>query len=193
MTPRLGPLLGLGLGLVIGCTAYGLLRILLPGSFAVAAIAPGICAGVGARLGRALGTPAEMRIIVFGALFAALAGEYALFIEIAELADVEPDVAAFTAHLTRSGTWLAFTIGFLVLGIFTGVRLLVGNDPLGDILAHGSDAVPPGAHGTPCPRCGSVQTSVADQTLQLECHQCDHRWRPGAPSGPVAEAPAEQP
>lgn len=175
MTGRIGALTGLGVGLVLGCTAYGLLRIMLPGDLAIAAAAPGLLAGIGARLGRAFGTPAQLRVIVFGSLFAALAGEYAVWLELAE-AGYAAD--AFAAHLVRSATWLVFTIAFLVFGIFLGVRLLVGNDPLGDILEHGADAVPPGAHGTPCPRCGSLQTALDGRTLELECHQCGNRWRP---------------
>lgn len=175
MTGRLSALIGIGLGLVLGCTVYGVLRALLPGDFAVAAIAPGLLAGIGARLGRAFGTPAQLRIIVFGSLFAVLAGEYFVWdaLRASGLA-----VDAFVPHLLRSAQWLVFTIGFLVFGIFAGVRLLVGNDPLGDILAHGSDAVPPGAHGTPCPRCGSVQTVLDRRSLELECNACGHRWRP---------------
>lgn len=176
MSGRLGALIGIGLGLVFGCTAYGLIRVMMPGDFAIAAAAPGLFTGLGARLGRAFGTPAQLRIIVFGSLFAALAGEYAVWLELADAGYA----LAFVPHLLRSTVWLVFTIAFLVFGIFLGVRLLVGNDPLGDILEHGSDAVPPGAHGTPCPRCGSLQTALDDRSLELECHQCGNRWRPSA-------------
>ena len=177
MSGRLGALAGIGFGLVLGCTAYGLLRVVMPGDFAIAAVAPGLLAGIGARIGRAFGTPGQLRIIVFGSLFAVLGGEYFVWdaLRTSGLA-----VEAFVPHLLRSGQWLGFTIGFLVFGIFAGVRLLVGNDPLGDILEHGGDAVPPGAHGTPCARCGSVQTALDEKTLELECAACGHRWRPAA-------------
>lgn len=175
MTGRLGALLGIGIGLVLGCTAYGVLRAVLPGEFAIAALAPGLLAGIGARVGRAFGTPGQLRIIVFGSLFAVLAGEYFVWDELRASGLAVED---FVPHLLRSAQWLIFTIGFLVFGIFLGVRLLVGNDPLGDILEHGSDAVPPGAHGTPCARCGSLQTVLDPRSLELECNACDHRWRP---------------
>lgn len=180
MSGRIGALLGIGAGLVLGCTAYGLLRVLMPGDLAVAAIAPGLLAGIGARLGRAFGTPGQLRIIVFGALFAVIGGEYFVWDALRTSGLTE---AAFVPHLLRSWQWLIFSIGFLVFGIFLGVRLLVGNDPLGDILEHGGDAVPPGATGTPCARCGSLQTALDDRTLELECHQCGHRWRPAGEGG----------
>lgn len=175
MTGRIIALTGIGVGLVAGCTAYGLLRVVMPGDFAVAAIAPGLLAGIGARIGRAFGTPSQLRIIVFGSLFAVLGGEYYVWEAFSEAGLA---VDAFVPHLLRSAQWLIFTIGFLVFGIFAGVRLLVGNDPLGDILEHGADAVPPGAHGTPCARCGSVQTALDARSLELECAACGHRWRP---------------
>lgn len=174
MSGRLGALVGLGTGLVLGCTAYGLLRVALPDDLALAAVAPGLLAGLGARIGRAFGTPGQLRIIVFGSLFATLAGEYAVWLELSEAGYA---AEAFVPHVFRSTTWLVFTIAFLIFGIFLGVRLLVGGDPLGDILTHGSDAVPSGAHGTPCPRCGSLQTALDGRSLELECHQCDNRWR----------------
>ena len=63
MTGRLGALLGIGIGLVLSCTAYGVLRAVLPGEFAIAALAPGLLAGIGARIGRAFGTPGPETVV----------------------------------------------------------------------------------------------------------------------------------
>ena len=65
----------------------------------------------------------------------------------------------------------------LVAGIFLGVRVLVGGDPLADVLEHGGDVLTHGAAGTRCPRCESLQTAP-DASHTLECTACGHRWRP---------------
>ncbi|MCA9541206.1 MAG: hypothetical protein KC620_20035 [Myxococcales bacterium] len=168
-------LAGILLGLVVGATAYGLFRALTPGQLAVFAALPGIFAGLGARLGRAIGTHDQLRVIVFGTLFATVGAEMVVYRQLGV-------AESFGAHLLSNGLFLGMSIGFLVLGIFFGVRLLVGNDPVGDVLAHAGEAVPPGATGTPCPRCGSMQTALDGRSLELECHACGHQWRPDAVS-----------
>lgn len=161
-------------GAILGGVVYAVGRAMLPGRLAVGAALVGVTAGLAAKLGGSIGGPAQLRIIVFGSLFATVIGEYVYFGQVTPV----PTVALFVEHLLRDPVWLLFVILFLVGGIFFGVRLLVGGDPLGDVLRHGAGAVPPGAHGTPCPRCGSVQTAVADQSLELECNACGHRFRP---------------
>ncbi|MEZ4468515.1 MAG: hypothetical protein R3F60_33240 [bacterium] len=167
---RLRPLAGILGGAILGGTLYAFARGLLPGQFAFAAAAVGALAGLGARLVGAIGSPAQLRVLVFGSLFATVIGEYAIY------AQQTPEVT-FAAHLLANPGWLVFTILFLVAGIFLGVRLLVGIDPLSDVLTHGGAAVPPGAAGTECPRCGSLQTAPAEEAGAMVCMACDHGWR----------------
>lgn len=185
--PRFRALLGTLTGLLVGGVLYGLVRSLLPAGTAVAAAVVGVFGGLGAKAGRAIGSHAQLRVIIFGTLLATTIGEYAVFAETTPA----PNVDLFVEHLLADGWWLAQTIFFLVAGIFFGVRLLVGTDPLGDVLEHAAGAVPPGAHGTPCPRCGSVQTAPTKAPQELECVACAHVWTvPQTPGPRDGEAPA---
>lgn len=187
LTDRIRPLVGILGGLLVGGTLYAFARGALPGQLAFASAVVGVMAGLGARLMGAIGSPKELRLMVFGTLFATVSGEWFIY------EGLRPR-HSFAAHLVADPVWLVMTVLFLVAGIFFGVRLLVGTDPWADILVHGSGAVPPGAAGTECPRCGSLQTVPeakparrADQALV--CQACDHRWlisgapRPGGSAG----------
>ncbi len=169
---RAKPLVGIIGGALVGGVIYGLSRSLLPGQLAAGAAIVGLFSGLGARLGGAIGSPAQLRVVVFASLFSMLIGEYFAFAE----TEVAPDFDGFAIHLLSDGFWLIFAVMFLVSGIFLGVRLLVGGDPLGDILEHAGEVTPPGARGTTCPRCESVQTR-RESTGELHCTQCEHRWR----------------
>ncbi len=176
MTPGgLRPLLGILLGAIVGAGVYGVSRGLLPGRMALGAALVGVLTGVGARVAGAIGSPAQLRVMVFSSLFAVLIGEYAAYGMEAHF----PDLDGFAAHLLDDGVWLGFTILFMVGGIFLGVRLLVGGDPLAQVVEHAGDAIPPGATGTPCPRCDSVQTLRDPKTHELHCGQCGHDFRAG--------------
>ncbi|MCA9542887.1 MAG: hypothetical protein KC613_00810 [Myxococcales bacterium] len=168
----LRPLIGIVGGAILGGSLYAVGRGILPPQLTVIAVVIGLFSGVGARLLRAIGTPAQLRVLVFASLFALLIAEFVTFRS--EAADL--DASQFTFWLLDRPFWLLMTVVFLVLGIFFGVRILVGNDPLGDVLALGG-AVIPGGRGSPCPRCGSVQTEVDPQSLALHCTACDHTWR----------------
>lgn len=167
---RLRPLAGIVGGAILGGTAYAFARGLLPAQFAFGSAMVGALSGIGARLVGAIGSPAQLRVLVFGSLFATVAGEYFAF---SEGIGNSPH---FAAHLLRDPLWLVFTVVFLVAGIFLGVRVLVGGDPIADVLEHGGDVLTQGAAGTQCPRCESLQTAP-DETHTLECSACGHRWR----------------
>ncbi len=167
------PLLGILVGAVLGGAAYGISRALLPGQLAMGAALVGVSAGLGARLARAIGTPAQLRVMVFASLFVLVFSEYAVYSFDALGADLD----GFVVHLFADGVWLLFTILFLVGGIFLGVRLLVGGDPLAQIAAHAGGALPLGASGTQCPRCDSHQTLRDLRSHELDCAQCGHRFR----------------
>lgn len=122
--------LGILGGAVLGGLLYAGARVLMPPQVSVAAVLVGLLAGMAARLVRALGTPAELRILIFGTLFAALGGEYIHFSALGGRG-----IDAFTHHLTAEPEWLVLTVFFVTAGIFLGVRVLVGNDPLGDLKA----------------------------------------------------------
>ena len=74
-----------------------------------------------------------------------------------------------------------FSMLFLVCSLLGGVRILVENDPLGDILDR-HDPISPGRDGRVCPRCGDRRIRVNDQTLMALCRGCGFQWRPGQPS-----------
>ena len=179
---RLRPLVGILGGAILGGTLYAFGRGLLPGEFAFGSAVVGALAGLGARAVGAIGSPAQLRVLVFGSLFATVIGEYTIYLQ------ADP-ATTFAAWLLASPRWLIFTVLFLVAGIFFGVRLLVGIDPLSDVLTHGGAAVPPGAAGTECPRCGALQTAPAEEAGAMVCHACDHTWqlseapRPGGSAG----------
>lgn len=173
--PTFRALLGTLVGVIVGGVLYGLARAILPENLAAGAALVGIMAGLGAKAGRAIGSHGQLRVIIFGSLVVTVVAEYMVFAQQAALAGAD----TFVGHLLAEPWWLVQTVLFLVFGIFMGVRLLVGVDPIGDVLEHGAGAVPPGAHGTPCPRCGSVQTALDPTSLQLDCNACAHRWRPG--------------
>lgn len=168
---RLRPLAGILGGAILGGTAYAFARGLLPAQFAFGSAMVGAASGVGARLVGAIGSPAQLRVLVFGSLFATVAGEYFAF-----SGGIGAATPHFAAHLLHDPVWLIFTVLFLVAGIFLGVRVLVGGDPLADVLEHGGEVLTQGAAGTQCPRCESRQTAP-DQTRMLECSACGHRWR----------------
>jgi len=166
------PLLGILAGAILGGAAYGVSRALLPGQLAMGAALVGVAAGLGARLAGAIGSPPQLRVLVFASLFALLIGEYAAYAAEA----VSPAFEGFAVHLLSDGVWLLFTILFLVSGIFLGVRLLVGGDPMAQLAEHG-DALTAGASGTQCPRCDSLQTIRDKRSHELECASCGHHFR----------------
>ncbi len=171
---RLRPLAGIVGGAILGGSLYAVGRGVLPSELTVIAAVVGLLSGVGARLVRAMGTPAQLRVLVFSSLIALVIGEFVTFRTVAEGVGIDQ----FTFYLVAQPFWLGMTILFLVLGIFLGVRILVGNDPLGDVLALGGEVIP-GGRGSACPRCGSRQTRVLAQSLELTCEACDHQWRDG--------------
>ena len=170
-------MLGIILGLCIGSVLYACIRIMTPPNFAMASATIGLSAGIGARLFRAFGTPSQMRLIIFGSLFGLVLVEHWL-IELTDLgvsSGVDASRLNLVGHFLSSPLWLAFTIVFLVGGIVLGIRLVVGNDPMGDVLAHGATIA--NTSGSQCPRCESRQTILDSKSLELECTQCGHRWR----------------
>jgi hypothetical protein len=119
---------GILVGALLGGLIYAGARALMPPQVSVAAVLVGVVSGMSARLARALGTPAELRILIFGTLFSAVGGEYIHYtIEGGE--GIDP----FTRNLIADPEWLLLTVFFVTAGIFVGVRILVGNDPLGDL------------------------------------------------------------
>jgi hypothetical protein len=173
---RIRPLAGILGGAILGGTIYAFARGLLPAQFAFGSAVVGAFSGIGARAVGAIGSPAQLRVLIFGSLFATVVGEYFAFSE-----GIGVPSANFPAHLLQDPAWLAFTVVFLVAGIFLGVRVLVGGDPLSDVLEHGGDVLTMGAAGTPCPRCESLQTQP-DQSKTMTCTACGHRWRVPPPN-----------
>lgn len=167
---RARPLAGILGGAILGGTLYAVARGLLPAQFAFGSAVVGAFSGIGARLAGAIGSPAQLRVLVFGSLFATVVGEYFAFSE------GGGTLRGFPAYLFSDPIWLAFTVVFLIAGIFLGVRVLVGGDPLSDVLEHGGEVLTMGAAGTPCPRCGSLQTRP-DRAKKLTCTACGHEWR----------------
>ncbi len=186
LTDRVRPLVGILGGVLVGGTLYAFARGALPGQLAFASAVVGVMAGLGARLMGAIGSPHELRLLIFGTLFATVSGEWFIYRGLGQS-------HTFPEHLLADPVWLLLTVLFLVAGIFFGVRLLVGTDPWTDVLVHGLGAVPPGAAGTECPRCGSLQTTPDRAGRRvghaLVCQACDHRWqvseapRPGGTAG----------
>ena len=126
---ELRPIAGICLGLTLGCGLYALFRSTTPDQLAFGTAMVGVAAGAGARLLGALGTPLQLRLIIFGTLFATLLTEYAVF--------TSRDQAlgggdAFVAHLSSDPVLLIFNILFLASGIFLGVRWLVSGTLLYD-------------------------------------------------------------
>ncbi len=160
-------------GAILGGSVYGVSRALLPDQLAMGAAAVGLGAGLGARLVGAIGSPAQLRIFVFASLFALIIGEYAAFA--AEV--VSPTFQSFAVHLLSDIVWLVFTILFLVGGIFLGVWLLIGGDPMQQVVAHVGGVLTTGASGTQCPCCESIQTVRDEHSHELECAQCGHTFR----------------
>ena len=120
MSRELRSYLGILLGLVSGAYLYAFFRSVAPQGLAFGVALIGVSAGFGARLGRTLGTPTQLRILIFGALFTALLTEYFVSQNLA-LGDSHP---SFARHLLRDPLRLLFDIGFLVGGIFLGVRII---------------------------------------------------------------------
>ena len=126
---ELRPIAGIFLGLTLGCGLYALFRSTAPDQLAFGTAMVGVSAGAGARLLGALGTPSQLRLIIFGTLFATLLTEYVVFTtnnEALESGD------AFVAHITSDPILLIFNILFLASGIFLGVRWLVSGTLLSD-------------------------------------------------------------
>jgi len=166
-------LLSIFCGLVVGCGAYSLFRTWVPSVIAVGPCVIGVCTGVGARLGRAFGTPKQLRIIIFGGLTVFFAAEYGVYMG----ALVPTSTATYVDYLFQDPSWLAFSLVFLVCGMLFGIRILVGNDALGDLIAHGNNPIGPGGTGSECPRCDGLQTILDNHSLTLQCHGCGHTWR----------------
>lgn len=178
--PRPGPFIGTLAGCLVGGSLYAVSRLVLPAGLTVGAVLVGLLAGVGARLGRSIGTRLQLRVLIFGSVFITVASEYAVY----AVARPDADLEAFYAWMASDIVRLVSMVFFLFAGIFFGVRVLMGGDPLKDVLAYGSATVPPGAAGTPCPRCDSLQTAPDKKTKVMECANCGHHWRPGAPEPP---------
>ena len=153
--------LGLGLGLLSGAIVYGVFRSIAPAQLGFATAAIGIATGLGARLGRSFGTPSQLRVIVFGCLLAFVGVETLVY------AQSTAGMESFALYLLSDPTWLVFSLIFLVCGIVLGVRLLVGNDPLSDVLLHGTQST--SGSGTPCPACDSQRTEYDAHSDGLTC------------------------
>ena len=128
MTHELRPIAGIILGLALGCGLYGLFRFTAPDQLAFGTAMVGVAAGAGARLVGALGTPLQLRLIIFGTLFSTLVTEYLVFSSGQD--GVGGD--AFVAHLSQDPLLLIFNILFLASGVFLGVRWLLGGSLLFD-------------------------------------------------------------
>ena len=170
--------LGIFFGLLFGTLAYGLFLGFVSSQLAVGPVFIGLLAGLGARFGRAFGTPHQIRIMVIGSLTGFFLCEYSAFLS--GIHGVSAD--DFVMSLLRDPLRVFFSMLFLVCGLLGGVRILVGNDPLGDILEHGHDPISPGRDGRVCPRCGDRRIRVNGQTLMALCQGCGFQWRPGQPS-----------
>lgn len=160
--------LGLGVGLLCGAVVYGFFRMLAPSELGFATAAIGLSTGLGARLGRSFGTPLQLRFIVFGTLLTFVG------VEVLVYAQTTTGDESFALYLLKDPTWLAFSLIFLVCGIVFGVRLLVGLDPLSDVLIHSAKAT--SGSGTPCPSCGGQRTEYDAHSGALCCQACGHQW-----------------
>ncbi len=163
---------------------YGTFLGFVPSPLAVGPVFIGLLAGVGARFGRAFGTPQQIRIMVIGSLSGFLLCEYNAF-----LTGVRGHPTGdFASSLLEDPLRLCFSLLFLICGLLGGVRILVGNDPLGDLLKHGHDPISPGRTGQACPRCGALSTRFDQRSFMAHCAGCGFEWRPGEP---IAETPQE--
>ena len=120
MSRELRSYLGILLGLFCGAYLYAFFRSVAPQGLAFGVALIGVSAGCGARFGRALGTPTQLRILIFGSLLTALLTEYFVSQSLAS-GEAHP---GFAQHLLRDPLRLLFDIGFLVGGIFLGVRII---------------------------------------------------------------------
>ena len=120
MSRDLRSYLGIFLGLLSGAYLYAFFRSVAPQGLAFGVAFIGVSAGFGARLCRALGTPTQLRILIFGALFTALFTEYF----VSQIIVLDDSRTGFAQHLLRDPLRLLFDIGFLVGGIFLGVRII---------------------------------------------------------------------
>ena len=161
--------IGLALGLLCGAIVYGVFRVIAPAQLGFATAAIGIGTGLGARLGRSFGTPRQLRVIVFGTLLTFVGVEALVYLQ------KNHDAESFALYLLQDPTWLVFSLIFLVCGIVFGVRLLVGNDPLSDVLLHGAQST--SGSGTQCPACNSHRTEYDSHSGSLSCTACGHEWR----------------
>lgn len=166
-------LLGILLGLVIGCALYSAFRSLVHTVIAVGPTLIGFSAGVGARLGRAFGTPKQLRIIIFGGLAGFFATEYGVYMG-GSMPHPQP---TYVGYLFEDPTWFAFSLVFLVCGMLFGIRILVGHDAVGDLIAHGKNPIGTVAGtGSTCPRCDGLQTVLDGHSLVVQCQGCGHEW-----------------
>jgi hypothetical protein len=168
---RLRPLLGILGGALLGSVLFSVARGFLPPALSVVAVVVGLFAGVGARLVGAIGSPAQLRVLIFGTLVFTGIGEYVAWAGRYEQAGL----GAWTVALLVDPVDLVLLLVFTTLGIFSGVRVLVGGDPLGD-LAHALEAMP-GGHTVRCEVCGAKGTTLETGWV---CPECGHEQQPRA-------------
>ncbi|MEE2787964.1 MAG: hypothetical protein VX589_11545 [Myxococcota bacterium] len=162
-------LLGIAIGLSIGWGLYAAMRVMAPPALGFGSVLIGLSAGIGARLGRAFGTPHQLRIIIFGALVGLVLVESFLY---HRLDGIQPS-SSFVGYLIADPIWLGMTIIFLVVGLVFGIRLLVGVDPLNDVMRHGG-AMSKVAFPS-CTACGSNDVVRLEARL-YRCRQCDQTF-----------------
>jgi hypothetical protein len=117
------PLIGIAAGALAGGAAYALTRVWLPSAPPFGAVVVGLLAGVGARLGRAVGVRSHMKTLVYGSMLMAFVGEFAAFLHL------HPDAGfnGFPDQIASHPVSLMLMMLFLVAGLFLGVKVLVGD------------------------------------------------------------------
>ena len=153
----------------MGASVYAAFRTFAPVQLAFATSLIGASVGLGARLGRSFGTPNQLRVIIFGSLFTFVSVEALVF------SKRQATNETFIRSLIDDPTWLGFSLIFLICGIIFGIRILVGNDPVGDVLEHGVESA--SGTGTRCPKCGSHQTIFDEHSKLMRCETCEFEWR----------------
>lgn len=116
------PLLAIIVGALAGGATYALSRIWLWGAPPVGAVAVGLFAGVGARLGRAVSVRSHVRWLVYGSMVMTFVGEFVAFAHL----HPEAGVNDFPMQVASHPITLLLMMVFLVAGLFLGVKVLVG-------------------------------------------------------------------
>ena len=118
--------LGLLLGTMTGASLAICMTLQLRLSWGVSCLLIGIGSGVGGRMGRAFGTPSQIRLIVFLSLSVFALERY---LHISSVMPSDHIGAAITANFYE----LLAAFGFYLSGLFIGFRLWLGGDVRKDL------------------------------------------------------------